>query len=87
LQRRRASSEQARRDAEWRSLVRAVTKPNGVVSDVDEARFRDYLDRHMLSNGSSPNGAEATRRERVPDARDALGGDRRDADPGRREPT
>jgi hypothetical protein len=80
LQRRKATSEQARRDAEWRSLVRAVTKPNGVVSDVDEARFRAYIDRHVMSSGSS-NGADAAQRERVPDART------RHSDPNRHEPT
>jgi hypothetical protein len=35
---------QAKRDEEWRMLVRSITKPDGAPSEEDEARFRAYLD-------------------------------------------
>jgi hypothetical protein len=41
--RRREAKVQSERDQEWRSLVRAVTDPEGQVSEVDERRFRAYL--------------------------------------------
>jgi len=41
--RQRAAREQARRDAEWRSLVRAIADPHHLVSEHDETRFRAHL--------------------------------------------
>jgi hypothetical protein len=41
--RQKAAKEQARRDEEWRSLVRAVTNPNAAVSERDESRLQAYL--------------------------------------------
>ena len=35
--------DQARRDQEWRSLVRAITDPSSAVTDRDEDRLRAYL--------------------------------------------
>ncbi len=61
---RRARNEQSTRDEEWRSLVRAVTGPS--VSELDEERFRDYVQRHVLAG---PALEEQTTRRRRPDAR------------------
>ena len=40
---RETAEEQSRRDKEWRHLVRAVTAPEGAVSERDEGRFLSYL--------------------------------------------
>jgi hypothetical protein len=34
---------QAKRDEEWRLLVRSITEPDEVPSEADEARFQAYL--------------------------------------------
>jgi hypothetical protein len=41
---RRRMKAQARRDGEWRLLVRSITDPGGNPSADDEARFRAYLE-------------------------------------------
>jgi hypothetical protein len=38
-----ATKTQAKRDEEWRLLVRSITHPEGA-SEADEARFRAYLE-------------------------------------------
>jgi hypothetical protein len=62
FQRRRIESAQAERDAEWRSLVRAVTEPGQVSSEGEDARLRAYL-----GDAAGPPGDDAllARRERI----------------------
>jgi hypothetical protein len=59
--RRREAKVQSERDQEWRSLVRAVTDPEGQVSEVDERRFRAYLGelgRDPSSAANDPGGGQ-----------------------------
>jgi hypothetical protein len=41
--RRGGTKTQARRDEEWRLLVRSITDPEAAPSEAVEARFQDYL--------------------------------------------
>ena len=54
FEKRKAARARARRDEEWRSLVRAVTDPAGTVSESDERRFLDYLGEDDRAHASSP---------------------------------
>ena len=54
FEKRKAARARARRDEEWRSLVRAVTDPGGAVSESDERRFLDYLGEDDRAHASSP---------------------------------
>ena len=68
--RRSAAKEQAQRDAEWRSLVRAISDPDCVVSESDEVRFRGYL------CGTAQNGPMPTEDHLRPGRRERLTGPR-----------
>jgi hypothetical protein len=59
--RRRDDDGQRGRDEEWRSLVDAVTRP-GEVSELDEQRFREYVQRHVLAGSSLEEQAARNRR-------------------------
>jgi len=41
---RKGAKAQARRDDEWRLLVRTITDPHGDASESDKARFRAVMD-------------------------------------------
>lgn len=50
FERRKAAKAQAQQDEEWRSLVRAITDPERVVSERDEVRFLTRLGEHDDAN-------------------------------------
>jgi hypothetical protein len=66
LEKRKAAKALAQRDEEWRSLVRAITDPDGVVSESDQVRYLAYLGECDDANGSPPAyDPRRTQRERI----------------------
>jgi len=62
---RKAARARARRDEEWRSLVRAITDPSSAVSEGDERRFLSYLG----ENGRADPGSRRSDPRRGPSER------------------
>ena len=64
--RQKAAKEQARRDEEWRSLVRAVTNPNSVASERDQSRLQAFLAGQGTASADADRGdSDVPGRERV----------------------
>lgn len=54
FKKRKAAKTLAQRDKEWKSLVRAITDANSVISESDEIRFQSYLGEPHSAAPSSP---------------------------------